>query len=614
MTSETLSSSFMPPRVDLIYDLEGNLEVVSPEPLKPFPRHILERLIYWSNQSPDRIFIAEKDEAKRWRKITYAHTFKSIRSIAQFLLDRGLSEITPLLILSENSVDHALLQLGCMYAGIPPVPISPAYSLISRDFEKLKSISKLITPKLVYASDGTRFHSALSIPELQDAEVVVSQNAPEGGRYTSFLKMLDSSDTGSADRVYRNLSPKSVAKILFTSGSTGTPKGVINTQEMLCSNQQSILQVWPFLSRRPPLVVDWLPWSHTFGGNQNFNLVLYNGGSLFIDDGKPMPNLIEQTVQNLRDIPHTLYFNVPRGFDALIPFLMNDDSFRNHFFKNLELIFYAGAALPQHLWERLQELSIIAKGHRIPILSGWGATETAPMVTIGHFFSERTGVIGLPGPGCRLKLVPCQGKFEMRVKGPNVTPGYWKNDELSRAAFDENGYYRTGDAGKWADGANPSKGILFDGRVAEDFKLLTGTWVHVGALRIALISACEPVVSDAVITGHDRDEIGAILFPNISGCRSLCPKDSQTDTSPGWINRPEIRNHLIQRVREYNASHPGSSSRISRILMADAPPSIDTNEITDKGYLNQRAVLNNRASLVERLYATEDDDPGVLRF
>ncbi|MEW5909271.1 MAG: feruloyl-CoA synthase [Thermodesulfobacteriota bacterium] len=612
--SENPDAGFAPPLVDLQYDLKGDLEISSPQELNPFPRHIIERLIFWSRRSPSRVFMAERDGGNSWRTITYARTFQKIRSIAQSLLNRKLSNETPVLILSENGIDHALIQLGCMYVGIPAAPVSPAYSLISRDFEKLKWISKLIEPRLVYASDGKRFQSALSIPELESAEVVISRNPPENGKSKFFSELLNTHDPEAADRIYHSLTLDSIAKILFTSGSTGTPKGVINTQRMLCSNQQSILQVWPFLSRRPPVVVDWLPWSHTFGGNQNFNLVLYNGGSLYIDEGKPVPHLMERTLRNLQDISQTLYFNVPRGFDALIPALAKSDSFRNHFFKDLDLIFYAGAALPQHLWERLQELSLEATGSKIPILSGWGATETAPMVTIGHFITKQTGVIGLPGPGCRVKLIPCQGKLELRVKGPNVTPGYWKNDTLTRTAFDEEGFYCTGDAGKWVDPGNPSRGILFDGRVAEDFKILTGTWVHVGALRIALISACEPVISDAVITGHDRNEIGAILFPDIPGCRSLCSQSAEPVTGYDWIRRPEIRKHLVWKIEEYNRSHPGSSTRISRILMTDLPPSIDANEITDKGYMNQRAVLSNRVSLVERLYSAHDDDPDVIFF
>ena len=386
-----------------------------------------------------------------------------------------------------------------------------------------------------------------------------------------------------------------MAKILFTSGSTGVPKGVVNTQRMLCANQQMLAQAWPFVEDRPPVVVDWLPWNHTFGGNHNFNMVLRNGGTLYIDGGKPVPGLVETTVRNLKEIAGTMYFNVPRGYDLLLPHLENDAALRANFFRDLDLLFYAAAALPQNLWQRIEALAVQEKGGRLAMLSAWGSTETSPLATSVHFHMDRAGVIGLPVPGCELKLVPSAGKLEVRVKGANVTPGYYRRDDLTRAAFDEEGYYRIGDAVKLADPNDPAKGIEFDGRIAEDFKLATGTWVHVGAVRVKLIAAANPLLQDAVITGHDRNEVGALVFLNPAAVSGLAPE--------------ALRERLTQALHEL-AKDQGSSTRPVRLLVMSEPPSIDANEITDKGYVNQRAVLERRAALVEKLYG---DAPEVIK-
>jgi feruloyl-CoA synthase len=397
--------------------------------------------------------------------------------------------------------------------------------------------------------------------------------------------MLETNPGSTLEREFSKISSRTIAKILFTSGSTGTPKGVINTQGMLCANQQMMAQAWPFVEERPPVVVDWLPWNHTFGGNHNFNMVLRNGGTLYVDGGKPVPGLIEITARNLAEVAPTMYFNVPRGFDLLLPFLEKDDALRHNFFRDLDMLFYAAAALPQNLWDRLLVLSKLEK--KAPaMLSAWGSTETSPLATSVHFPMKRAGVIGLPVAGCELKLVPAADKLEVRVRGANVTPGYYKRPDLTAAAFDEEGFYRIGDAVKFADPSDPAKGIVFDGRVAEDFKLSTGTWVHVGALRIQLIAAGDPFIQDAVITGHDRDEIGALLF--------LSPAAKGMD----------IRDNLIRILKKFSAEP--SSTRITRLMVMSEPPSIDANEITDKGYMNQRAVLERRAALVEKLYSAKD--------
>jgi feruloyl-CoA synthase len=404
-----------------------------------------------------------------------------------------------------------------------------------------------------------------------------------------------------------------VAKILYTSGSTGQPKGVLNTHGMLCANQQMLSQIWPFTAQTPPVLVDWLPWNHTFGGNHNFNLVLNQGGTLYIDGGKPAPGMVEQTVKNLAEISPTIYFNVPVGYAMLLPHLEQDEELRNNFFKNLQLIFYAGAALPQDLWERLENVAIQATGKKVVMTSSWGSTETSPLATAAHFTLERAGVIGIPCPGVTLKMLPNGDSYELRVKGPNVTPGYFRRPDLTAAAFDADGYYLIGDAGRFVDPDDPSKGISFAGRVAEDFKLMSGTWVRVGILRVEVLAAAAPVLQFALVTGHDREYVGILGWANLAACRKLC-KDPAGDISPGeLLQSPEVEAHLRDKLTKFNAAQQGSSSRIGRIMLMSEPPDSDANEITDKGYINQRAALQRRQDLVEQLYA-EQPGPGVIEL
>jgi feruloyl-CoA synthase len=588
----------------------GGMRLRSPLELLPHPSHMGELLRKWAALAPGRLFLAERTDGNGFRRLTYAEVDAFASSIAAALLARDVSPERPILILSENSIDHALLMLGAMRAGVPVVPVSPAYSLLSQDFAKLRYIAGLITPGLVYAADGARFERAFRALDLSGVEVVTSRNPPDHVPATPFTDLLTKRPGPGVDKAVAGVGPDTVAKILFTSGSTGLPKGVLNTQRMLCSNQQAIAQVWPFLQDRPPVIVDWLPWSHTFGGNHNFNMILWHGGTLYIDEGKPAPGLIDRTVKNLRDVSPTLYFNVPRGFDMLLSYLERDAELSEAFFRELELLFYAGAALPQNLWERLEQASIRARGERVVMVSAWGSTETAPMATTVHFEIDRAGVIGLPAPGISLKLVPNGNKLELRVKGPNVTPGYFRRDDLTRAAFDDEGYYCIGDAGKLVDPADPAKGIAFDGRVAEDFKLTSGTWVHAGALRVQVIAAGAPIIQDAVITGHDRDEVGLLVFPSPAGC-SACAPDLGGLPLSELVRRPEVREKLKIGLAVHNAAQPASSTRIARAILMDAPPSLDDNEITDKGYINQRAVLECRAALVSKLHA-DRPDPDVI--
>ena len=566
---------FAPAKVALEKRADGATVLRSPQPLGAFPRALGEWLVQWARLTPERTFLAER-AGSEWRKVSYSAALDSARRIGEALLERGLSATRPVAILSDNSIDHALLALGAMHAGVPVASVSPAYSLMSKDHAKLKAITALLKPGLVFADDPDKFAPAL---------------AAVGMEPTPLGELLATTPSSRIEAAFAAIGPDTVAKILFTSGSTGMPKGVINTHRMLCSNQQAWAQLWPFVEDKPPVLCEWLPWNHTFGGNATFNMVLRNGGTLYVDGGKPAPGLVETTVRNLREVSPTIYFNVPRGFDLLLPFLETDAALRRNFFRNLDAVFYAGAALPQNLWERLEALAVAEKGGRLAMLSAWGSTETSPMAACVHYPIARAGVVGNPAPGTELKLVPSGGKLEVRVRGPNVTPGYYGRDDLTHAAFDEEGFYRIGDAMKFADAGDPAQGITFDGRVAEDFKLMSGTWVHVGAVRVKLIAACDPLVQDAVITGHDREEMGALLFVNPAATKAL------------GLDAAGVRARLQASLAKLHAESTGSSTAPVRLLVLDEPPSIDANEITDKGYINQRAVLERRAALVERLHA-----------
>jgi feruloyl-CoA synthase len=570
------SLRFAPPRVEVERRADGAILLRSPQKLGKHARAVGEWLERWARETPERTFLAERRDGA-WRKLSYREALGLARRAGQGLLDRGLDGSRPVVILSDNCVDHALLALGAMHVGVPVAPVSPAYSLMSKDFAKLKAIFELLRPGLVWTSDPVKFAPAL---------------AAVGARPTPVAELLAEKAGSEVDEAFAGIGPATVAKILFTSGSTGTPKGVINTQRMLTVNQEQYALVWPFLEDRPQVLVDWLPWNHTFGGNNNFGMMLRNGGTLHIDGGKPAPGLIDITVGNLKEVSPTIYFNVPRGFDLLMPFLEKDAALRRSFFRDLDCMVYAGASLPQNLWERMQQLAVAELGRRLPLISAWGSTETAPMATGVHYAVDRAGIIGLPVPGCELKLVPAAGKLEARVKGPNVTPGYWGRDDLTKAAFDGEGYYRIGDALKFADPARPEQGLAFDGRIAEDFKLSTGTWVHVGATRVKLIAAGDPVIQDAVITGHERSEVGALVFLNAAAVKAMGLDDTG------------VCAHVRAAMRRLAAeAGTGSSTHPVRALVMNEPLSIDANEITDKGYINQRAVLARRAALIEKLHA-----------
>jgi feruloyl-CoA synthase len=602
------STLFAPPRVERVARPDGTTLLRSPEPLGPSARCVGEWLVDWAARAPDRPFLAERDATGGWRTVTYRDALDRVGALGTWLLERGLGPQRPLAILSDNGVDHALLSLAAMHVGVPVSSVSVAYSLMSADHAKLRTIVSALTPGAVFVSAAAPFAAALrAIAPLHDATVVAADPAGGPAGVVPLARLLERTDGAAVDRAFAAVGPDTVAKVLFTSGSTGTPKGVVNTQRMLCSNQQAKAQVWPFLERTPPVIVDWLPWSHTFGANHNFNLVLRNGGTLHVDAGKAAPGPFDRTLANLREVSPTVYFNVPRGYDLLVPALRADPQLRRTFFSRLQAVFYAAAALPQHLWDALIELSTAELGRPVPMVSAWGSTETAPLATDCHFQAERAGVIGLPVPGTELRLVPAAGKLEIRVRGANVTPGYWRAPDATAAAFDDEGFYRIGDAVRFVDEAHPERGLVFDGRIAEDFKLSSGTWVGVGGLRVKGIEALAPLAQDVVVAGHDRDEVGFLVVPNAAACRALAglPADAPLGDALG---APAVLDALRAGLRRLHAASGGAGSmHATRALLLEEPPSIDAGEITDKGYLNQRAVLARRAAQVDRLYAARPD-------
>ena len=593
-----------PAEVDAQKTPDGGYLLRSPRALEPCEESLGAMFRRWVGETPDRIFLGERNASGTWRRVTWGEAGPLADSVAQALIDRRMGSERPLMILSGNSIDHALLMLGGFLAGVPVVPVSVAYSLLSQDFAKLRSIFREVRPALVFAENAEMFSRALQALDLGGVEVVASRGSVEGVPVTPFSSLLATVPTGQVAKAFAAVAPASVAKVLFTSGSTGLPKGVINTHGMLCSNQQMLAQIWPFTRATPPVLVDWLPWNHTFGGNHNFNLILKRGGTLYVDGGKPAPGLVDQTARNLAEISPTIYFNVPAGFAMLLPFLERDGNLRDSFFRRLQLVFYAGAALSQDLWQRLEAVSLQATGRKIPMTSSWGSTETAPLATSAHFPIDKAGVIGIPCPGVTIKMVPSGVKYELRVKGPNVTPGYLHRPDLMRDAFDAEGFYRIGDAGTFADPECPAKGIVFAGRVAEDFKLATGTWVHVGNLRLAVMAAAAPSLQDALVTGHDREAAGILGWPNLQWLREICRDTGGSRPVEDLVREKEVVDHLRNTLTEYNARQQGSATRIGRVLLMAEPPSIDANEITDKGYINQRAALERRRELVERLYAS----------
>jgi len=593
--------SFGDPAVTIERRDDGTIYLRPKIALGDYPVRLTDRLHHWARVEPDRIFMAER-EGGGWRQITYSELLTSSRHIASGLIARGLSAERPVVILSGNSIDHALIAFGALYAGIPFCPVSPAYSLVSRDYGKLGYLMQLLTPGLVFADDAEKFADALEANVPADTEIAAAFGAVRGREVTLLADLMASPLHPGLDAVHEAIGPDTIAKFLLTSGSTGNPKAVINTQRMLCANQVMIRETLAFLKDEPPVIVDWLPWNHTFGGNHNVGLTLYNGGSMYLDQGKPMPGGIEETVRNLREISPTVYFNVPKGYESLLPYLRDDGDLRAKFFHRLHAMFFSGAALSPYVWNGLDELGVQQTGYRVPMLTGLGATESGPFFMSVNPQTSRSGHVGLPVPGNDAKLVPNNGKLEVRVRGPNVTPGYWRQPELTAKAFDEEGFYKFGDALKPADASDFHAGFDFDGRIAEDFKLASGTWVSVGPLRARFIATCAPLVRDVVIAGINRDEISALVILDLDGCRLINPTLPHDDLAATAAD-PLVRAAFSERFARFLATSTGSSTRITRAVLLDTPLSIDRGEVTDKGSINQRAVLDARNGVIEELYA-----------
>jgi feruloyl-CoA synthase len=585
------SALFAPPRVTLERREDGSLLLRSEYELGAHERSIAHVLRRRSEEHPERVLATQPDGEGRRAALSFGEARRRADSLAQALLDLGLCPERPLMILSGNSLEHLVAMLACFTAGVPAMPVSVAYSLLSKDHARIRELASVCSPGLVFADDAGAFGPALdALREIVPAQMVARGDRPGAQRLDDLCAVTPGE---AVERALHTVGPDTVAKLLFTSGSTGAPKGVINTHRMLCSNQQALLQVWPFLADEPPVLVDWLPWSHTFGGNHNLNQAIVHGGTIHIDHGKPVPGLFEQSLAALRENQPTVYYNVPAGYALLVPQLENDAEFASHFFSRLRFLFYAAAALPQALWDRLRALT----PDHIPLTASWGTTETAPGATTAHFAWARCGCIGVPLPGTEIKLAPADGKLELRVRGPNITPGYLGNPEATAAAFDPDGFYRTGDAGRLVDEQDPAQGLMFDGRLAENFKLSSGTFVTVGAVKGALMSACGGVLADAVICGHDREFASALAWVNQGEACKLCGADDGVA-----LDHPRLRSHIAESLAALNEG-VGSASRIERVVLLEEPANMDAGEITDKGYVNQRAVLERRAELVELLYA-----------
>ncbi|KAB2969610.1 feruloyl-CoA synthase [Zoogloea sp.] len=576
-----------PPRVTRIDLSKGGFILACSDPLGEVTRCIGDWLEYWAERTPNALFLAERDTDGEWVRMTYAQVREQVGKLAQGLLDLGIGPTSPVVCLSDNSLDQALLTLATMHIGRPFATVSSAYSRLAKDFSKVATILQELAPGAVYAGDGAVYASAIRASAVS-CPVLLSTNGYLVEGSLSLAELMRTRETPAVMEAFARITPETHAKYLLTSGSTGRPKIAINTHRMLCANQKQIQHSWPFLKDEKPVIVSWLPWSHTFGANHNFNMVLCNGGSFYIDEGRPVPGLMEKSVRNLREVQPNLYFNVPKGFDALIAFLEQDESFARDFFGRLRAVFYAAAALPQSTWDRLERAAQKVLGEKVWFTSAWGATETSPLITNVHWRLDGPGCIGAPVAGTAIKFLPNGDKLEMRVKGPQVFPGYLNNPEKTAEAFDEDGYYKIGDAGLLIDPEHPEKGIAFNGRVAEDFKLTTGTWVSVGTLRVRAVTALAPFAQDVVVTGHDRDEVGLLVFP------SPAVKDIPQDT---------LHTHIREGLRRLKAEGGGGSSQSpTRAMLLDEPPNLDAGEITDKGYINQRAVLARRAEDVLSLH------------
>ncbi len=578
--------------------------------LGAYPERFTDRLESGANAHPDRLLVARRDAHGAWQGITYAQMLDAARAIGQSLLDRGLDAQRPVAILAGNGLEHLQLALGAMWAGIPYAPISPAYALASGDYGKLRHVLELVSPGLVFVDEMSAYATALDAALPASVErVCISGGADD---VTSFASLL-AAHLRDIDAAHARVTGDTIAKFLFTSGSTRLPKAVPTTHRMLCANQQMLLETFPQFAVEPPVLVDWLPWNHTFGGSHNVGIALYNGGTFYIDDGKPVAGKFDETVRNLRDVAPTIYFNVPKGWEELTAALETDAALRERFFSRVNVYFFAGAGLSQAAWERLDRVTLAHCGERIRIMAGLGMTETAPSCLFTTGPVSGAGYIGLPAPGCQTKIAPVDGKLEVRFRGPNVMSGYWRASAAqSQDVFDDEGYHRSGDAVRFVDPGRPEIGLVFDGRIAEDFKLGSGTFVSVGPMRARIVSEGAPYVQDAVITGMNRDDVGAMVFARLEACRSLSGLGRDARAADVYRSAP-VRAFFADLLARLNAGATGSATFIARARLLVEPPSLDRGEITDKGSINQGAVLRHRAALVESLYAKDIDDVDVIR-
>ncbi|WP_315753577.1 MULTISPECIES: AMP-binding protein [unclassified Bradyrhizobium] len=598
--------------IDVIRRGDGVIVIKSRIPLQAYEPHLAAPLARWAKEAPTRTWLAQRSGPdRRWRKLSYAEAKRTVDGLTQGLLNLKLDG-RPVAILSGNSIEHALITMAAMQARSPAAPVSPAYSLMSHDHLKLKYLFGLVKPGVVMVQDGPTFEKALKALDLDGVTVIHVVRPCEGIPSVSFADLAATPVTGEVDASIAQITPDTVGKLLFTSGSTGMPKAVINTQRMMCANAAMMMQTRPRGPEAPiSTVLDWMPWNHTMGGNALFNPLLIEGGTLYIDDGRPMPGMFDETIRNLREVSPTYYANVPAGYAALAAAMEKDDALCRSFFKDLGIMAYGGARLPDDLYERMQALAVKTTGERIVFYTGWGSTETAPTSTGTYWNTERVGLIGLPFPGVELKMVPTGDKYELRLRGINVMPGYFGQPELTKKAFDEEGFYCIGDAGVFVDPNDPTQGIIFAGRVVEDFKLTTGTFVHVGSLRTDAIAAATPAIHDALVTGQDREYVGLLAWPNLHACRQLVGDPNATFEDV--VKHPAVIDCVRRGIEAHNRECEGATSRrIARAMLMVEPPSIDGHELTDKGYINQRAGLERRAALVERLYAAEPDSDVIV--
>lgn len=590
------------PRIIMETRADGAIIVTQEGEMPAYPRCMTERFMQWAASHPDQVWIGQRDEAGEWQKVTYAQGAQAIKAVASLLVERGLSAERPLLILSGNSIPHAIMALGAQHAGIPSAALAPAYALSGEDRSKLVSVVEQLTPGMVFADHATRYLGAIGAVLGQDVPLVSLTGEALDRETLHYSDIVQTVPTAEMEKAHQAVTPDTIAKFLFTSGTTGSPKAVIQTHGMLCANQAMITDAYHFLAYEPPVIIDWAPWNHTASGNKVFNMAIYNGGSYYIDDGKPTADGILATLRNLREIAPTWYFNVPVGYQFLLDVLETDEVLASHFFSRMRMMMYAGAGMSQVVWDRLQSLAERHVEGGVPLVSGLGATETGPFALYHTDKKEKPGNIGVPALGVTLKLVPQEDKLEARLKSPSITPGYWRNAPLTADAFDEEGFYKLGDALRFAVAGDPAEGFLFDGRLAENFKLATGTWVAVGQLRSRLVDALGGLVSDAVIAGAERDDLRALLVPNWPRIRELV-NDPNITTPEELAAHPAVRLAVEERLSDHAASATGSAARVVAALLLTAPLNFDKGEVTDKGSVNQRAVLRERADLAEALYS-----------